>query len=70
MTFEDKRIIDYRLKEIEWENTEKYLEKVFDWVRKLYLFDKISLKDAIDIKLKVIDLLIKLDQWKAQNKWY
>ena len=64
MTFEDKRIIDYKLKEIEWENTEKYLEKVFDWVRKLYLFDKISLKDLIDIRLKVIDLLIKLDQWK------
>lgn len=69
MTFEDKNIIDYRLKEIEWENTEKYLEKVFNWVRKLYLFDKISLKDTIDIRLKVIDLLIKLDQWKTQNKW-
>lgn len=69
MVREDKNILDYRLKEIEKENTEKYLEKVFNWVRKLYLFDKISLKDVIDIRLKVVDLLIKLDQWKTQNKW-
>lgn len=69
MVLEKKKILAYDLKDIEWENTEKYLEKIFDEVKMWYSLDLLTMYEALDLKLKAIDLLIKLDQWKVQNKW-
>lgn len=70
MTLGKKKILAYDLKDIEWENTEKYLEKIFNEVKMWYSLNLLTMYEALDLKLKAIDLLIKLDQWKAQNKWY
>lgn len=64
---EQKKILDYMIKDISWKNTEEYLELVFNELNSAYRLRKLTLYETMDLKLKALDLLIKLDQWHTNN---